>query len=37
MRNVLVLLTTVCALCFTGCGDKDAADSGDTATDTAEE
>ena len=37
MRNVLILLVTVCALGFTGCGDKDVDDSGDTATDTSEE
>jgi len=36
MRNIFVVLMTVCALGFTGCGDKDA-DTGDTAVDTAEE
>jgi len=33
MRNIFVMLMAVCALGFTGCGDKDADDTGDTAAD----
>lgn len=37
MRNTFAVLMALCALGFTGCGDKDA-DTGDTAVvDTAEE
>jgi len=37
MRNIFVMLMTVAALGFTGCGDKDADDTGDTAADTSAE
>ena len=36
MHNIFAVLTVLCMLGLTGCGDKDA-DTGDTAADSAEE